>query len=215
MGTKESMREIKIINTLNSDINRSNKYINSKDRYQNAYKRNGIRANAHTVKFLQDTNKIENKNSKLSSRKHIMTKEQRNLLKNILKENVKENKKTIAKNLIGVFLENNKKSSKKTKPDLFNINSPILINKNINNTPKASLFFKNNNPKKNQSTSATKHIKVKRYSTVLSIRPSYFKKQKEDSLKKVRPKERKTTHKSINEKGKKKINIEFVNNEES
>ena len=215
MGTKESMREIKIINTLNSDINRSNKYINSKDRYQNVYKRNGIRSNAHTVKFLQDSNKIENNNSKLPSRKHIMTKEQRNLLKNILKENVKENKKTIAKNLLGVFLENNKKSSKKAKPDLFNNNGPILSNKNINSTPKASLFFKNNNPKKNQSTSATKHIKVKRYSTVLSVRPSNFKKQKEDALKKERLKERKTTHKSNNEKNKKKINIEFVNNEES
>ena len=110
MGTKESLKEIKIINHLNSDVNRSNRDLNNKDRYKNLYKRD-IRKNTHTVKYFQESNKSGSK--KLSSKKHPMTKEQRNLLKIFLKENVKENKKAIAKNLIGMFLESNKSKNKK------------------------------------------------------------------------------------------------------
>ena len=63
------------------------------------------------MKNLEDEDKNEN-TQKLANRRRIMTKEQRNLLKSILKENVKENKKAIAKNLIGVFLENKKNNKK-------------------------------------------------------------------------------------------------------
>ena len=46
MGTKESMKELKIINTLNSDVNRSNKDFNGK--FKNVYKRDAKRRNSIT-----------------------------------------------------------------------------------------------------------------------------------------------------------------------
>ena len=104
MGTKESMKEIKIINTFNSDINYSYRNLNNKDSYKSLYKRDSVRRNAHTIQYKGQTN-IKNSNPKLTNRKQLMTKEQRNTLK----ENVRENKKTIAKNLVGIFLESSKK----------------------------------------------------------------------------------------------------------
>ena len=173
MGTKESLKEIKIINHLNSDVNRSNRDLNNKDRYKNLYKRD-IRKNTHTVKYFQESNKSGSK--KLSSKKHPMTKEQRNLLKIFLKENVKENKKAIAKNLIGMFLESNKNNNQQKNKinNNNNCNNKISETKKVNQTPKASYFSRNVKQKKKQSTNSIK--KIKRFSTVLAVRPSIFSK---------------------------------------
>ena len=163
MGTKESLKEIKIINHLNSDVNRSNRDLNNKDRYKNLYKRD-IRKNTHTVNYFHESNKSGSK--KLSSKKHFMTKEQRNLLKIFLKENAKENKKAIAKNLIGMFLESNKNNNQ--------LKKKISETKKVNQTPKASYFSRNDKQKKKQSTNSIK--KIKRFSTGVAVRPSIFSK---------------------------------------
>ena len=163
MGTKESLKEIKIINHLNSDVNRSNRDLNNKDRYKNLCKRD-IRKNTHTVNYFHESNKSGSK--KLSSKKHFMTKEQRNLLKIFLKENAKENKKAIAKNLIGMFLESNQNNNQ--------LKNKISETKKVNQTPKASYFSRNDKQKKKQSTNSIK--KIKRFSTGVAVRPSIFSK---------------------------------------
>ena len=112
MGTKESMKGIKVINTLNSDINRTSDFTNNNnEKYKNIYKRDSMRRNSLTEK-KSGTEKINKKENNELSKKKILSKEQRNLLRNILKENVKENKKAIAKNLIGIFLESNTNNRK-------------------------------------------------------------------------------------------------------
>ena len=218
MGTKESMKEINVRNTLNTDIIRSNRDFTNKNKYKNTYKRNSIRCNAHTVKFLPDSHKVEDDPQKSSTRKQNMTKEQRNLLKTFLKENVKENKKSIAKNLLGIFLENYKKSSSKVTKHQIKKNEPVTREKIIR-TPKASLFFNNRqqNIKKKKNSTRNKSIKkIKRLCTVLSVRPSNFKKQNNVSTKKENMEaKRKKTHKSNKENNKKNINIEIVNHEDS
>jgi len=164
MGSKESLKEIKIINTLNSDINRNSKSISNTDRYKNIYIRQ-IRRNPHTVKILPES---KNGNSKkLSKKKHMMTKEQRNLLKTFLKENVKENKKSIAKNLAGIFFESNKNNKLRLK-DQSNINL-MLDKKNVNQTPKLKNFHIKNDSKNKQ--------KLKKLSSLLTSRPSTFSKE--------------------------------------
>ena len=171
------MKEIKIMNTLNFDT-AHNKNISNTDRFKNINKRQ-IRRNPHTVKILPDTNKNYNPKH-FSKKKHIMTKEQRNLLKTFLKENVKENKKTIAKNLIGIFIENNNTNNKKIK----NYNSSNIISDNnvVNQTPKLGFYIKDEPIKKITSTHSIK--KFKKFSSVVT-RPSIFnknyKKLKEDS----------------------------------
>ena len=208
MGTKESLKEIKIINTLNSDVDR-NRNISNKDRYKNIYKRQ-IRVNPHTVKILPDSN--ENGNTKkISKKKHIMTKEQRNLLKSFLKENVKENKKTIAKNLIGIFLENN--TNNKLSKNL--VKNNLIFEKNtINQTPKPGFYIKNESLKKISSTNSIK--KYKKLSSVVSTRPSIFnkdyKKLKEESKNKENNKEN-SKHKINSEKNNFINELEKNNNE--
>ena len=181
MGAKDS-KEIKIINTLNKGINLSNinsnyndRFKSNTDRYTNIYKRSPLRRIIHTITNLEEEDKKEN-TQKLTNRRHIMTKEQRNLLKNILKENVKENKKAIAKNLIGIFLDS-KKNNKKLK-----INTNMLINnksenRHVNKTPKSNLYLKTYRPKKNESNNSIRKIKVKRFQTLLNVKPSKFSKQ--------------------------------------
>ena len=178
MGTKESMKEIKIINTLNFDSDR-NRNINNTERYKNLYKRQ-IRRNPHTVKIISDSNKSGNI-KKLSKKKHIMTKEQRNLLKTFLKENVKENKKNIAKNLIGIFIENNT-NNKKVKIKNQNSNNLISDKNIINQTPKLGFSIKDDSQKKVSSTHSIK--KFKKFSSVVngpSIFSKKYKKLKEES----------------------------------
>ena len=213
MGAKES-KEIKIINTLNKGINLSNintnnddKYKSYTDRYSNIYKRSPLRRTIHTVKNLEDEDKKEN-TQKLANRRRIMTKEQRNLLKSILKENVKENKKAIAKNLIGVFLESKKNNKKyKIKTDLISNNNK-LENRHANQTPKSKLYIKTERDDKNASNKSIKKIKIKRFQTLLNVKPSKFsqqyKKQKElDELKnKDKNKENKQNNKENEEQNK-------------
>ena len=177
MGTKESMREIKIINTLYTDTDR-NRNLSNTERYKNIYKRQ-IRRNPHTVKILPDSKKNSNA-KKVSKKKHIMTKEQRNLLKSFLKENVKENKKSIAKNLIGIFIENNT-NNKKTQKNQSKNN--LISEKNIvNKTPKLGFHIKDDPMKKGVSTHSMK--KYKKFSSVVTHPSSFsknYKKLKEDS----------------------------------
>ena len=175
------MKEIKIINTLNSDINHSERNLNNKDKYKNIYKRDSIRRNVHTVKDNRQINKKDN-SQKLATKKHLMTKEQRNLLKNILKENVKENKKTIAKNLVGIFLESGKNNSKFQFKNQIKTNNIVTQDKIVNQTPKSKFLKKNEKPKKCASNRSIK--KVKKMSSVATVQPSYFskfKKKKEES----------------------------------
>ena len=214
MGAKES-KEIKIINTLNKGINLSNikinnddKYKSYTDRYTNIYKRSPLRRTIHTMKNLEDEDKNEN-TQKFANRRRIMTKEQRNLLKSILKENVKENKKAIAKNLIGVFLESKKNNKKyKIKTDLISNNNNKLENRHINQTPKSKLYIKTERDEKNASNKSIKKIKIKRFQTLLNVKPSkfsnYYKKQKElDELKnKEKNKENKQNNKENEEQNK-------------
>ena len=182
------MKEIKVISTLNSDINRSSRNSNSKDKIKNIYKRDAIRRNAHTVKYMEESNKKYPNSKKPSSKKKLMTKEQRNLLKTILKENVKENKKTIAKNLVGIFLESNKNTSKfqvKNQVKSTNNNNANSSFKNhMNQTPKSKIYGKNDKKDKSNKNQSNKTLKkIKRFSTLLAVRPSVFskeyKKQKE------------------------------------
>ena len=172
MGAKESLKEIKIINTLNSDVDRSNRNNSSAKRYKNIYKRQ-LRRNLHTVKITEKFNKNEN-HKKQSKKKHIMTKEQRNLLKTFLKENVKENKKTIAKNLIGIFLESNKNNKKGHIKYQINNNIETKTEKKyINQTPKANFPFKNEQKNKIGSSNSIK--KIKKLSSF--VPPSIFNKE--------------------------------------
>ena len=181
MGTKESMKGIKVINTLNSDINRSSKDFTNNDKYKNRYKRDGNRRNSLTEKNIEAFNKLEN--NELNNKK-IMSKEQRNLLRNILKENVKENKKAIAKNLIGIFLESNK-NNRKSQFKIKNNHHIITENKHEIQTPKNKLYKKIEKPKKNSSNTSLK--KIKRYASVVGVRPSNF--SKEYKKQKVKEKE--------------------------
>ena len=64
---KETINGIPIINTLNSDINRTSRNSTSKDKYKNLYKRDPIRRNVHTVKYMEESNKKITNNKKKSN----------------------------------------------------------------------------------------------------------------------------------------------------
>ena len=162
-----------------------------------------IRKNTHTIKFPNNDinkkrtvkvsnnnyynyNKIgnEEKEQKKTTEK-IMTKEQRNLLKTFLKENVKENKKSIAKNLLGMFLESNCNNRKQNLKNIKNNdeNNVILARKEekreksrkANRTPKASHVYKKSREKTKEKTNFSGGVKdnIKKLSTT-NIRPSIF-----------------------------------------
>ena len=103
MKQNEIINGIKVINTLNSDVNRKTDL--EQIPIQNIFKRDKIRINRKSFQNL-----VSKKNNKLKSKKSLMTKEQRYILKSFLKENATQNKKTVAKNLIGFFLESSKNS---------------------------------------------------------------------------------------------------------
>ncbi len=159
MEIKEPLKDVKneVINS-NGDISNNNDDIKRK-----------IRKNAHTVKFIQEKNLNEKKSS---TKKHIMTKEQRDLLKTYLKENAKENKKTIAKNLVGMFLESNELNEKKqlkTKTRKTNNNFSI---KKVNDSPQINSFVKT---KKIKAAGSSNCIKgYKKLSSCQFLRPSSF-----------------------------------------
>ena len=102
-----------------------------------------------------------------------MTKEQRTILKSFLKENATQNKKTVAKNLIGFFLESSKNSQNllfKNKLIENNIKK-IDSTKGITHTPKVKLQLIN----KKKNINSVNKDKIKKKSTV-EIRPSMFNK---------------------------------------
>ena len=135
-----------------------------------------------------------------------MSKEQRNLLRNILKENAKENKKSIAKNLIRIFLGSNKNNRRS---QLKNNNKITIENNYINHTPKnKKLYEKIEKPKKNASNNSLK--KIKRFASVVGVRPSNFNKE----YKKQKGKEGVNNKDNISEKNKE-SNIVIHDNEEN
>ena len=207
MGTKESMKGIKVINTLNSDINRTSDFTNNNnEKYKNIYKRDSMRRNSLTEK-KSGTEKINKKENNELSKKKILSKEQRNLLRNILKENVKENKKAIAKNLIGIFLESNT-NNRKPQFKIKNNHNIITETKDPNQTPKPKLYMKAE--KTNKNTSNTQLKKIKRYASVVGVRPSNFSKEYK------KQKEQQGLKKKVNDKEKiKEHNIVIHDNEES
>ena len=191
MGTKESMKKLPILNSLedielNKD-NRNNYDLNNSAQNNDLFKRAKIRRNAHTVKFLPDNKKNDHK---MKTKKPIMTEEQRNLLKTFLKENVKENKKAIAKNLASIFLESNQNNKKKlnSQQNNININGQNKEFNNIDPALKRRISIKTNEKhKKFNSKNSFKKMKISRHGTSLIIRPNKFikeyKKEYEDEAK--------------------------------
>ena len=191
MGTKESMKKLPILNSLedielNKD-NRNNYDHNNSSQNNDLFKRAKIRKNAHTVKFLPDNKKNDHK---MKTKKPIMTEEQRNLLKTFLKENVKENKKAIAKNLASIFLESNQNNKKKlnSQQNNININGQNKEFNNIDPALKRRISIKTNEKKKKfNSKNSFKKMKISRHGTSLIIRPNKFikeyKKEYEDEAK--------------------------------
>ena len=137
MGTKQSLYDVNILNTLNPDINVtqervqniSNKInININDNISNLYKRDTLRS-----KYISQIGTDPNTKNKKSKRKKQMTRQQRILLKKLLNENALENKKKIAKNLIGFYLGSKKNN---------NINIKRKEKKKHSETPKSKFIKK-------------------------------------------------------------------------
>ena len=81
---KETINGIKIINTLNSDINR--KSVPELTSFNNIFQRDKIRINRTSFQNLVSKKNI----NKIKSKKNLITKEQRTILKSFLKENAKK-----------------------------------------------------------------------------------------------------------------------------
>ena len=172
---KETINGIPIINTLNSDINRK---INSEQvPIQNLFKRDKIRLNRNSFHSLVSKKNI----NQIKSKKNLMTKEQRTILKSFLKENAKKNRKSVAKNLIGFFVESSKNSQK------FQFNNKQILKtfqkmesmKGIIRTPKPNLLHPKKKEKgkvkeKSKEIQNVNKERIKKKSTV-DIRPSMFK----------------------------------------
>ena len=193
MKQNEIINGIKVINTLNSDVNRKTDL--EQIPIQNILKRDKIRINRKSFQNL-----VSKKNNKLKSKKSLMTKEQRYILKSFLKENATQNKKTVAKNLIGFFLESSKNSQNfffKNKLMENNIKK-IESTKGIIHTPRSKLHINN---KKNNVKSVNKEI-IKKKST-LEIRPSMFNKvfKNKNNNRKILPAQ----------KSEKDLNIKLIN----
>ena len=184
---KETINGIKIINTLNSDINR--KTTSEQVPIQNIFKRDKIRLNRNSFQNLVSKKNI----NKIKPKKSLMTKEQRSILKSFLKENAKKNRKAVAKNLIGFFLESTKNSKK------FGFNNKLVENKikkvnsmkGIIHTPKAKFHVS----KKEEPKEVNKD-KIQKKSTV-EIRPSMFNKAFKNKNNKKEEK-RKNSNKELN-----------------
>ena len=167
MKQNEIINGIKVINTLNSDLSR--KIDSEQAPIQNIFKRDKIRINRKSFQNLVSKKNI----NKIKSKKNLMTKEQRTILKSFLKENATQNKKTVAKNLIGFFLESSKNSQNllfKNKLIENNIKK-IDSTKGITHTPKVKLQLIN----KKKNINSVNKDNIKKKSTV-EIRPSMFNK---------------------------------------
>ena len=158
MGTKESLYDLNGLNKVNVGKNISKESLENIKLHKKdyLYKRDTSRSQ-HTSQVNTEPNTKTKKNKK----KQIMTKEQRILLKKLLKENVKENNRRIAKNLIGIFLESSKNNI------IYNTNK-VRVKKKHSETPK-SKFFKKDIKKDKMS--------IRRYASVCNINLGNFKKQ--------------------------------------
>ena len=192
---EEREKSIKFSHPLHFDAHISHKDLDNKDKNNNNYKRQ-IRKNAHTIKFPNLEEETKN-----SSKKHIMTKEQRTLLKTFLKENVKENKKTVAKNLIGLFKENNKIS---IRTNITRKSHKRSKSKKANQTPRSSNFFKKKRKKTKENTNHNNNNNnnkenIKRFSTIDLLRPSFFAKITKNKKMSHKENKKKKSHKSNKE----------------
>ena len=195
MKQNETINGIEVVNTLNSDIIRKEN-INQVP-IQNIFKRDKIRINRNSFQNLVSKKNI----TQIKSKKKLMSKEQRTILKSFLKENAKKNRKAVAKNLIGFFVESSKNSQK------FQFNNKEILNtfkrmesmKGITRTPKHKLFFHKKKEKERETQSVNKET-IKKKSTV-DIRPSMFK-----SAFKNRNNKKEETKKSNKE-----LNIKMIN----
>ena len=195
MKQNETINGIEVVNTLNSDIIRKEN-INQVP-IKNIFKRDKIRINRNSFQNLVSKKNI----TQIKSKKKLMSKEQRTILKSFLKENAKKNRKSVAKNLIGFFVESSKNSQK------FQFNNKEILNtykrmesmKGITRTPKPKLFFHKKKEKEREIQSVNKE-KIKKKSTV-DIRPSMFK-----SAFKNRNNKKEETKKSNKE-----LNIKMIN----
>ena len=204
MKHDETINGIKVINTLNSDANI--KVDSEQEPVQSIFKRDKIRINRKSFQNLVSKKNI----NKIKSKKKLMTKEQRSILKTFLKENAKQNKKTVAKNLIGFFLESSKNSQSlrfNNKLINNNKNSSNKINKEdcfkgVVHTPRVKLHLNNKQKIKSlKSINSVNKNKIKKKSTV-EIRPSMFNKafkNKTNSIEKPK-------------KSNKELNIKLINN---
>ena len=91
MKQNEKINGIEVVNTLNSDIIRKEN-INQVP-IQNIFKRDKIRINRNSFQNLVSKKNI----TQIKSKKKLMSKEQRTILKSFLKENAKKNRKSVAK----------------------------------------------------------------------------------------------------------------------
>ena len=167
MGAKHSLYDTNVLNSLNPDINLtqervqniSNKInININNSIDNLYKRDTTRSK-HLNQIKTDPSTKQRKTKK----KQEITKQQRNLLKKLIKDNLVENKKKIAKNLVGLFIGNKKNdkftiSKKKNEKEVIDLPKSKYIKKEI----------KKDKPK------------VRRYGSLVNIRTKFskFKKNK-------------------------------------
>ena len=198
MKQNEIINGIKVINTLNSDVNR--KADSKQLSVHNIFKRDKIRINRKSFQNLVSRKNV----TKIKSKKSLMTKEQRTILKSFLKENATQNKKTVAKNLIGFFLE-----SSKNYPNSFFKNKLFENNikkfdstKGIIYTPRNKLHLVN----KKRNIKTQNKDKIKKKSSV-EIRPSMFNKVF---------KNKNNNKKSLQtQKSEKDLNIKLVNSQDS
>ena len=190
---KETINGIPIINTLNSDVSRK---INSEQvPIQNIFKRDKIRLNRNSFHSLVSKKNI----NQIKSKKNLMTKEQRTILKSFLKENAKKNRKAVAKNLIGFFLE----SSKNSQP--FQFKNKLVEKtfkrmesmKGISYTPRVKLHL---NKKSEKKSAAVNKEKIKKKST-FNVRPSMFNQAFKN----------RTNKKEETKKSNKELNIKMIN----
>ena len=208
MKPNEALSGIKIINTLNSDINRKTENENGNIPFLNIFKRDKFR-----LKRSKNNNTKYSSSSKLikTAKKNYMTKEQRNILKKFLKENVKQNRKAVAKNLLGFFLESSKAGDKfQFKNKLKNDNIKKLKSmKNIAQTPRAKLRLHKNQSEDNNIKINKKGIK--KISTI-NVRPSAFNKVFKSKFNNNNNKKHDSGKKVVNQKSERKVNIKMVNN---
>ena len=135
-----------------------------------------------------------------------MTKEQRTILKTFLKENAKQNRKSVAKNLIGFFIESSKKSIRhyfKNKLVENNLKKIEPTPNCVTHTPRPKF----NITKKIEEDQKKLKLKIFHKKSTIEVGPSKFKDFKSKSNK--RDKKKKMSNKELNIKM-----IDFDNNED-